>query len=113
MKLRFILMSIVLGIFICIVPVTVVHAEDEVSLPKGFVTPQSMFGYMEEYNTNVETVTQLFNYALIDGVYLVFDYLDHHILLLQVLYYFLLLYNYIFSLNLQYRLHLGYVLTIN
>ncbi len=74
MRLRFILMSIVLGIFICVVPLTVVHAEEEVSLPKGFVTPQSMFGYREEYKTDVQTVNQLFNYALIDGVYLVFDY---------------------------------------
>ena len=76
MRLRFILMSIVLGIFICVVPLTVVHAEDEVSLPKGFVAPEAMFGYSDEFNCEISSVNQLFNYALIDGVYLVFDYVE-------------------------------------
>ena len=76
MRLRLILMSIVLGIFICVVPLTVVHAEEEVSLPKGFVAPEDMFGYSDEFNCEISTVNQLLNYALIDGVYLVFDYVE-------------------------------------
>ena len=74
MRLRFILMSIVLGIFICVVPMTIVHADSTDSLPKGFVAPEDMFGYDEERETNIDTVNQLLNYGLIDGVYLVFDY---------------------------------------
>ena len=74
MKRLYILMSILLGLFICLVPVTTVYADSADSLPKGFVAPEDMFGYDEERETNIQTVNQLLNYALIDGVYLVFDY---------------------------------------
>ena len=73
-KLRILLMAIIVCLVISFVPFKVVYADSNDNLPKGFVTPQSMFGYMEERDTNVQTVNQLFNYALIDGVYLVFDY---------------------------------------
>ena len=74
MKLRFILLTTILSLLICLVPMTIVHAED--SLPKGFVAPEDMFGYDEERQTNISTVNQLLNYGLIDGVYLAFDYAE-------------------------------------
>ena len=72
MKLRFILLTSILSLLICLVPMTIVHAED--TLPKGFVAPEDMFGYDEERQTEIQTVNQLLNYGLIDGVYLSFYY---------------------------------------
>ncbi|MBO4667776.1 MAG: hypothetical protein J5666_06620 [Bacilli bacterium] len=76
MKRLYILMSIILGLFISLIPSVVVYADSTDSLPKGFVAPEDMFGYNEEYKTEITTVNELLNFALIDGVYLVFDYVE-------------------------------------
>lgn len=76
MKLRILIMSMILGLFISLVPATLVKADGNDNLPKGFVAPEDMFGYNEEYKTEITTVNELLNFALIDGVYLVFDYVD-------------------------------------
>lgn len=73
-KLRILLMAIIVCLVISFVPFKVVYADSNDNLPKGFVTPESMFKYDEEHQTEIQTIYQLFDYALIDGVYLVFDY---------------------------------------